>query len=182
MTYPSHPTTAPIDCHVLWLPGQRDDWWQKCRQSLCGEPVNVHRVEGIPGDYVTARCRAFAVGSAPFVSYVDPDDWVMPGAFSHCLWKLADPDVVMVWTDSVRAYEDRPPAPVKPYRPHQLIVARRWAVEQALEDGDAGDAELWRRVATLGKVEHVGIVGYAWRQHPLSPDGRLARRLAAFSS
>lgn len=176
----SQPTTLhPIDCHVLWLPGQRDDWWQECRQSLLGEPINVHRVEGIPGDYVTARCRAFAVGSAPFVSYVDPDDLVTRGAFAHCLWKLAAPDVVMVWTDSVRLFESGERKLVNARRPHQLIVARRWAVEQALEDGDAGDAELWRRVAQLGVVEHLGIVGYAWRQHPLSPAGRLARSLAS---
>lgn len=175
-------THQPIDCHVLWLPGQRDDWWQQCRQSLVGEPVNVHRVEGIAGDYVTARCRALQVGAAPYVSYVDPDDWVTRGAFSHCLWRLAAPDVVMVWTNSLCVYEDQPiqyARKVKANRPHQLIVVKRWAIESALEDGDAGDAELWRRVATLGAVEHLDFVGYVWRDHRLSRDGSLARSLAS---
>ena len=180
-------TTSPplelIDCHVLHLANQRDDWWQACRQSLEGQPINLHHLAGIPGDYTRARCEALPVGAAPFVSYVDPDDMVMAGAFARCLHALQTTDAAMVWTDSLVTYEDNPMAwarKLRPRRPHQLIVVRRDVMLGALVGGLAGDAELWRRVGQLGKVVHLDFVGYVWRDHRLTPAQKAARCLAQY--
>lgn len=177
--------SAPIprtDCIVLWLPGQRADWRAKCDESLRGEPVAVHPVQGIPGDYPRARCESFKTGSLEFVSYVDPDDYVMPGAFEACTRLLDTTGAVMAWTDCLAVWEDDPLSRarrVTPRRPHQLIVARRWAVEHAAADGPVSDSELWRRVGAMGVGIHLPIIGYVWRDHPLTRQQREARCFAA---
>lgn len=157
------------------------DWWLRCRQSLFGEPVNVLMARGIEGDYPAARCRAFALGDSPFVSYVDPDDYVTRGAFARCLAAFT-PQTAAVWTKSLTLQGDAPEWRAKPYRagrPHQLIVARREAVQCAIGGGRVSDAEIWRRVERVGVVKQIPYVGYVWRQHSLSDCGLLARSEAA---
>jgi hypothetical protein len=153
------------------MPGQRGDWWAKCGASLVGHPINLVELPGIPGDYVTARCRGFVVGDAPFVSYVDPDDLVMPGAFEACLRALDDPALVMVWTNSLAVHEDSPMSSarlVTPATPHQLIVIRRWAAETALRRGPIGDIQFRSEVGKLGEARRIDFVGYVWRTHRMT--------------
>lgn len=87
----------PIDVHIITFnetPEQRD----RCLASLEGQPVNVHMVQGTAErPPVQGRLRGFAVGSAPLVSYVDPDDWVEPGAYEKLLVAIGDKDAVYGW-------------------------------------------------------------------------------------
>lgn len=75
--------TFSIDVHVL--ASKDDKGLALCLASLNAEPVNVHVCDPIAGDIALARKRAYSKGMAPFVSYVDPDDTVIPGIYSALL-------------------------------------------------------------------------------------------------
>lgn len=158
--------TPLIDCHVLHLAGEREDWRKECDASLAdvGPLVKVHHMDGIPGDYKAARRFGFFRGSAPFVSFADPDDMVWGCAFAQCLGHITDSDAA-VWTASL-VMRGALVEPAHHARPHQLIVARRTAVEAALCDGPMDDRNLWEAVGRFGKVRHLPqVMGYVWRDH-----------------
>lgn len=158
--------THDIDCHVLTLPNTRMTWCDDCLDSLSGQPVNIHVVAGIPGDYKASRAKGFTKGSAPFVSFVDSDDWAIAGAFSACLDALRDTRLSMVWTCSyVADTAGRVTRSLNARRPHQLIVARREAVAAVLQDGPMDDEALWNRVGPWGAVQKLPLFGYVWREH-----------------
>lgn len=88
-----------IDVHVLHC-HEPAEWVDACLESLADEPVSVHLCPGIEGQVGEARARAFARGSAEFVSFVDGDDAVEPGCFAAALDVLdAHPEVVSTYCD-----------------------------------------------------------------------------------
>ena len=93
-----------IDCHVLHLPGERVDWRAWCDDSLDANraDIRIHHLEGIPGAYMKARYEGFKQGRLQFVSYVDPDDWVVGvGAFELCRQQTyLVPGAVGAWSGS----------------------------------------------------------------------------------
>lgn len=74
-----------IDIHILTMPYENKQFLRDCLKSLEGEPVVTHIVDGIPGNICAARKRAFLLGGNPYVSSVDPDDFILPGCFSTAL-------------------------------------------------------------------------------------------------
>jgi hypothetical protein len=71
-----------IDVHVVFTPGfdseaDRD----RMLAQLADEPVNVHVIQGSKDSLNKSRISGYQSGAAPFVTYVDPDDMVQPGAF-----------------------------------------------------------------------------------------------------
>ena len=70
-----------IDCHIII---HKEPQWKidRCMASFDGQAVNVHLVQG-EDEYppFKSRVKGFALGSAPYVCYADPDDWVEPNAF-----------------------------------------------------------------------------------------------------
>lgn len=154
-----------IDCHMLHLPGEREDWRALAIASVSRCPsVTLHHVAGIPGDYFGARRRGFAAGDAPYVSYVDPDDYVIGDPFPQCLRAVERSGVAAVWTRSMVSYGGTPE--LAPFdRPHQIIVARRSAVNAALPYA-RNDRDLWERVGQHGRIVKLPVVGYVWRCHP----------------
>jgi glycosyltransferase involved in cell wall biosynthesis len=73
-----------IDVHILTVPG-RDQWLQECLASLGGQPVNVYTVPGVVGHVGRGRERGYRQGDSEWVSFVDDDDLVLPGAFDAML-------------------------------------------------------------------------------------------------
>lgn len=71
-----------IDCHIII---HKEPKWKidRCLASLEGQPVNLHFVAGEDGDFppFKGRAKGYAIGSAPYVCFADPDDWVEPNAF-----------------------------------------------------------------------------------------------------
>ncbi len=65
--------------HILVLP-ERAHWLEQTLASLENEPVNWYLIEGKPGDVGGGRAKGFEYGNAKFVTFVDDDDLVMPGA------------------------------------------------------------------------------------------------------
>lgn len=101
-----------IDVHIIVPPKWKNDgerkWFDQCIESLETEPVNIHLVDRVQDDTRRARFTGYQQGSAPYVSFVDPDDYVMPGAFSSAMdaW-AAKPDAVGVYTNYWIRREDR---------------------------------------------------------------------------
>ena len=79
---------AALDVHVAVLPQTPAEWVARCLSSVEAAasrapfPVHVHVVDGVPGHVGKARERGYACGSAPFVTYVDDDDEVLPEGFA----------------------------------------------------------------------------------------------------
>lgn len=67
-----------LDCHVLTLP-QRGAVFSRCFESLSSRRARVWPVTGVEGHIGQGRYAGFAMGDAPFVTYVDDDDMVQPG-------------------------------------------------------------------------------------------------------
>lgn len=179
--------TNLVDVHILHLPNENQDWWKLCEESLRGHPINVHNLEGIVGDFRAARRRGYEQGSAPYVTYVDPDDIVLPGAYQACISVLeADPSLGGAHTNSQKIDKDgnvieemiipdrpwdidkmiRCPMPV-----HQVAVVRRSVMEQAFElvevpqKNTCVDYILYASVAAIAPWYYIPIHGYQWRIH-----------------
>lgn len=165
------------------MPGQRDDWCAELAASLIDQPCTVQWCDGILGRIGEARYRALQRGDAPYVSYADPDDIVLPGAIAACEAMLdADPTLAAVATMERYMTEDGRLLSVvdeRHYTPgahyagvlhvHHLLVARRAPALAAAEHmrGLHIKAEyVWTRaLAQLGRIARCPVVGYAWRQH-----------------
>lgn len=161
-----------IDVHVLTHSGTRPEWLAQCLESLEGHPVVVHVVEGVEGSVGAGRAKGFALGDCEFVSYVDSDDFVLPGHFEKCLTGLEDHRSV-VCVERVILADNSCGGTFR--RGHNGAVYRRADIERLLL-GIAAAAytcdSLTRRELSPKQLLHVGCV---WRVH-----GRGAHRKIAF--
>lgn len=85
--------TCPlIDVHLIRY--DEPEWQvQRCLESLQDEPIILHRIQGIKEfPPFTKRAEGFACGTAPYVSYVDPDDYVKPGIYKKLLAGITSGD------------------------------------------------------------------------------------------
>ena len=90
-----------LDLHVLVRKDTPKDWLRQCFTSIHDAvanapfPVHVHRLPAVPGHIGRARAAGYAQGTAPYVTYVDDDDYLLPDAFTKIASALAEqPDVV----------------------------------------------------------------------------------------
>lgn len=76
-----------LDVHVLVMPDTPAEWVEQRRATLseaaaeAGFPVYIHETPGVPGHIGEGRAAGFALGTAPYVTFVDDDDYVAPLAF-----------------------------------------------------------------------------------------------------
>lgn len=168
-----------IDVQVILSGREEPGWLRECLDSLSAEPVRVHFGRAIPGDVSAARCAVWDRCGGEFISFVDPDDVVRPGAFAACLETLqyhAEAGGCCTWEDVIRADGSpicRPrPALTRqalladPKTAHHLLVVRRRVYEsvrvlapRALHWGLAIGAFY------LGGLVRVPMAGYSWRLH-----------------
>ena len=93
-----------IDVHILT---HNEPQWQidRCLESLKDEPINLHIVHGFDEwPPYQGRALGFSKGTAPYVSYVDPDDYIVPGAFTKLLAVIesGDYDAAHGWEVTIR--------------------------------------------------------------------------------
>ncbi len=174
-----------VDTHVLLLPSTRQDWWEQCRVSLENEPIHLHVTDGVEGHIGQARAKGFSLGESPYISCVDHDDIVVPGAFQACIDALeANPNACGAYTDEMvideagkeikpGIWQGTPWNPLLQLEPkyiHHIYVMRREAVTPHLSEL----AERWPRLAEFvlkgliceyGPWIHVDRIGYKWRLH-----------------
>lgn len=158
-------------------------WFGRCLNLDPSDPVTFSFHPHIAGDFNAARIRAFDATSSEYISYVDPDDELVPGAFKACADALeANPDCggAYTWEDLIGAdSEPLPYAPIRttsaelvvnnPQAAHHLIVVRRRVYEAirpfVLRDRWGFDWALAVAAQTLGGLVNVPMVGYRWRLH-----------------
>lgn len=152
-----------IDVHVLTHEGTRKEWLEQCLASLEGEPVNVFVVDNTGHSVGAGRAKGYALGASEFVSYVDSDDYVLPGCFAACLEALKKHDAVV--TMERVEYENGTVYPF-PRSNHAATVYRRKDVEHLIprmaSSAHTTDAQLRR----LLRPTQIPFVGYVWRVHP----------------
>jgi len=96
-----------VDTHVLVHHSLRHPGWlEQCLASMAGEPTNVELVYSDETSVGALRAAAFARGSAPFLSFIDDDDWVAPGAFQACLDAINDDSIVGAYTQWTDVFAD----------------------------------------------------------------------------
>ena len=171
-----------VDVHILLLPETDQNLWQQCQQTLEAEPINLLTAEGIHGHIGRARARAFELGDSPYVSFVDPDDLVIPGAFAACIKTLnAHPEACGTFTDEILIasdgkpirpgfFSDRPWNPLQMLEPqymHHLLVMRRSALQPYLKELDKwpnlAEFVLKGLMVQQGPWVRTNMVGYKWR-------------------
>lgn len=174
-----------VDTHLLYLPDTDKPLMKECLQSLEGEPIVLHQVEGIPGHVGNARAKGFRCGNSPYVSFVDPDDLVVPGAFQACIDTLeANPEACGTYTDEVLIdkngeplrkgmLSERPWNPLQmlePHYMHHILVMRREYVEQYLDElskwPNMPEFILKALLTQNGPWVHTDRIGYKWRVDP----------------
>ena len=150
-----------IDVHVLTWSGVREDWLKQCLSSLEGEKCTVHVVQGVEGNIGAGRALGYALGSHEFVSFVDCDDYVLPGVMDACLSALDRHRAVA--TLERRLWGDRFDSSLG--QSHHLVVYRRSDIEPLI--GMLGDHPLNSDELVMRKLNPVQIpfIGYVWRMH-----------------
>jgi len=174
---------AEIDVHIVL--GSLEPWLVECLDSLKDENVNVHFINKVDGDVASAREYGFRKGNAKYVSFVDPDDIVVQGSFQKCLEAIkANPDCVGAYTSDVLVDEkgnficDGWATNEAPFTEmgfpkeltagvHHLRVFKREFVEKCLplKSKMIPEPLLNLEIQKYGKLIHVPVVGYKWRQH-----------------
>lgn len=174
-----------VDVHIIESRVAR--WATRCLDSLSTEPVNVHVSDWVDGDIRLARKNGFALGTAPFVSFVDADDVVYPGAFSACISALNNhPKAVAAYTlcDRIDIHGASLGVlhPFRPWAPpevtkclqevHQLCVMKREPLMRVFdEEWDAiplmtyAELFIYAALREAGDFIPVNVVGYGWRIH-----------------
>ncbi|NYF21920.1 hypothetical protein HDC36_003396 [Xanthomonas sp. JAI131] len=163
-----------LDVHVLTLPDTLPAWIEQRRASIAaavaaaGFPVHVHELPGELGHIGRGRARGYALGTQPYVTYVDCDDYLLPVAFA------ALADALAAGNDAVAPGEITEQGRARNWsqRRHHLICYRR-------DIANAFDHAAWRvcgdlALANQTDIHHVADHSYVHRLYE-SP-GRLLRR------
>lgn len=117
-----------LDVHVLVLEDTPQAWVRQRRDSLdravaeAGFPVNVFEVPGVLGHLGQARLAGYAMGGAPYVTYVDDDDWVEPDIFSVLAEHLDGDNDAVFTAEFIHDVTGRTQVSTVP---HHLCVYRR---------------------------------------------------------
>ena len=150
-----------IDVHVLTYSGTRQEWLDQCLRSLEGENCTVHVVQGVEGNVGAGRAHAYTLGEHEFVSYVDSDDYVLPGVMDACLRALKRYPAVV--TLEQRLWGDRIAS--KREGMHHLTVYRRELVQSVLATWPDHPYLCDRLLVRKLHPFQLDFEGYVWRMH-----------------
>lgn len=85
--------TNKVDVHIIVYENSNENGWLDiCLESLKDEPINLYIIEASTplneNFYAKHRYEGYTKGSAPYVSYVDADDYIVPGTYEKCLKEI----------------------------------------------------------------------------------------------
>ena len=87
-------STHKCDVHIIVSP-EYEQYHQQCFDSLKDEPINIHKIPATPGDIGIGRYNGFHSGTAEFISFVDDDDYIVPGVYQKLIDLLdQNPDAI----------------------------------------------------------------------------------------
>lgn len=171
------------DLHVIVCDYCRQDWLDELLADLKDQPVNLHFPDCVEANVGASRAAGFAMGTAEFVSFADPDDRILPGAVDACIAALdADPELGVAFTGEqiVTALLDPAKHPAtqpydrrshrySPAHVHGLIVMRRALVEPWLDQLAAyrvvPEWFLTLAISQSSNLARVPMIGRLWRFH-----------------
>lgn len=155
-----------LDVHMLQLDGAKQEWRD---QALSTIPPNValHIVPGVPGDTRRLRLEAMLLGSEPYSTYVDEDDWLTAGAVEAVVERLREtrPRYGLVTKERVWDYFTQT---TYVRGSHALLVMHKDQVKAMLDRPDIPQYYLkgWPRNRAM---QHMDLVAYNWRRY-VSPE------------
>lgn len=165
-----------IDVHILRSSNENSHWLSECLNSLSNELINIHHSPSIKGDTRLARFNAYHLGGAPYVSYVDSDDMIVPGIFELCKVFLDEnPGVGGVYTRSYLIDTDGGVTGLLENTGdmivHQLVVMRRVHVIDTYNKSwtqispvRTESIDFFREYTAHG-WQQINKMGYKWRLH-----------------
>ncbi len=181
-----------IDIHVVSF-GHPVEWADKCvcsvRQQKLGEKIRVHPHGNWWGDMFRETCesrnRAASWGVAPWMMFLDGDDWLADGCLAE-LWRVAEESGADVIYPSIISYiepgHSQHSWPGQPsefsleklinfnYIPVTALMKREWfervgGFDENMLDGFE-DWELWLRMALAGATfQFAPNAHLMYRQH-----------------
>ena len=174
----------PVDVHILTLP-ERTHWLEECLVSLTNEPINIHLVGGVHHHVGKGRIQGFSQGTAEWVSFVDDDDLVLPGAFLAIESAIEEfPEARAVFTreelinDQGAVIKEARPIPDRFNKPHlfsllrwdhHLMVFHRETLQPYLKDLEhfpmGCNAYLAKQFIKKYPCVMHPVVAYQWRIH-----------------
>jgi len=152
-----------IDVHILMHSGTRPGWLAQCLESLASEPCTVHVVRGAEGDIAAGRARGFALGVHPYVTFVDSDDYVLPGAMAAMCAALEHHDAA-VGREMVLLQNGELHGAIAG---HHLHALRRSAIAPHLQTYGSRFAgrHCCAALREIAEPARVDAVTYVWRLH-----------------
>lgn len=170
-----------LDVHVLTLEATSWHWVKQRRDSIAeavaaaGFPVHVHEIDGELGHIGRGRARGYALGTQPYVTYIDCDDYVQPGAFAALADALAAGHEAVGPGETLErggVRWQRHARPDKCPDPHHLICYRR-------DVANRFDHRNWRVCGDLALAHRTVIHrvdDYSYVHRLYESPGRLLRR------
>ena len=126
-----------IDLHILISRDTPERWVDHSLDmamravTRASVPVTFHVLDGEPGHIGRARARGYAQGSAPYVTFVDDDDWLDADAFTGLADVLAlNPPAVLCRETLWQNGQSKPGSAghhLTIVRRDKLIEHERWA-------------------------------------------------------
>ena len=151
-----------IDVHVLTHSGTRPDWLAQCLDSLASEPCTVHVVQGVECNIAAGRAQGFALGENPYVTFVDSDDYVLPGSMAAMCDALQHHDAAV--GREIVLQDGELHGPLAGHHLHALrrsVIAPHLSTYASRFAGRHCSAAL-REIASPARVD---AVTYVWRLH-----------------
>jgi hypothetical protein len=164
-----------LDVHVLTIPSYPAEFIAECEASIAAAverapfPVQVHVLAGEVGHIGRGRARGYALGTFPYVTCVDCDDYLLPDAFSNMADALKQypsavftPERVLTSNGELTPGLDR----------HHLMVLKR---EHLI---DHATWPVYGDLAQLYAIDGIQLdePGYVWRRQGQHDSTRLRRR------
>ena len=167
-----------VDCHVLTCSHTKQEWLGRCLKSLESEPCNVFVIRGVDGHIGQGRAFGYSQGSAPYVTFVDDDDYVIEGVIDVCLSALNDHSAVVTKEYVEYADGSRYRMPVSN---HHLVVYRRDDIAPLLAEIASMPFRSERMIRAHIRPVGIDFIGYVWNvagtgsHHILADDNGVPR-------
>lgn len=158
---------ASVDINILRHPEQpRTEWFDQCLRSVRTQPCNIYVVQGgAPEDIHPLRKQTLFLGSAPFVAFVDDDDYLLPNAIEKCLRAFGDANAVItlekILCEGVGFSRMQ-------RKGHHLLMFRRDKAEAGFKEYTGNSLGSPQTIAkTITGYKQLDFAGYVWRRHSL---------------